>query len=161
MQLAVQLTKSDYSKFRRFARFRLRKTWLVYIPFAALVAWTAFPKDYSERSVPLALAFGVALLVGVVISVLIFLLSIVVVAILPNRPGTVLGEHTFTLTEAELREANAIGSTAVKLEALHRYETTRHVFLLTRTHLGYILPMRDLQNNPEFLRTLRERTSDA
>jgi len=84
MQLTVQLTKSDYSKFRRFAGFRLRKTWLMYIPFVALVAWTAFPKDYAERSIPLALVVAVALLVGVAISVLLFLLSIVVVAIQPR-----------------------------------------------------------------------------
>lgn len=161
MQLNAQLTKSDYSKFRRYGMLRLRKTWLIFIPATLLFAWMVFPKDYAEHGISFAFALAFALFVSVVLSGLIFLLSTVVVAILPNRPGTVLGAHTFSLTDCEFQEVNAAGSASVKLELLCRYETAQHVFLLTPTHVGYILPMRDLQGNPEFLKVLRERTKDA
>jgi len=161
MQLNAQLTKCDYSKFRRYGMFRLRKAWLVYIPLAGFFAWTVFPKDYAEHGIPFAFALAFTLFLGLVVAGLTFLLSMAVVAILPNRPGTVLGAHTFTLTDAEFQEVNATGSASVKLEVLRRYETAQHIFLLTPTHVGYILPMRDLQANPEFLRVLRERTRDT
>ena len=96
--------------------------------------------------------------IAAILSCLIAVIAFLAVKILPNRPGTVLGAHTFTLTDSEFQESNAAGSASVKLELLRRYETSQHVFLLTPTHTGYILPMRDLQANPEFLNALRART---
>jgi uncharacterized membrane protein len=161
MQLHAQLTKADYSKFRRYAMFRLRKTWLMFVGFALVFAWQMFPKDNAEHSIPFAFALAFSLLAGVIISVLVMLFTVVLVTIMPNRPGTVLGEHTFTITDSEFQELNAAGSAIVKLELLCRHETSQHVFLLTPTHVGYILPMRDLQANPEFLRLVREKTRRA
>lgn len=161
MQLQAQLTKGDYSKLRRYGMFRVRKTWLLFVAFAPLFAWQVFPKDYAEHGIPFAFALAFSFLAGVIVSCLIMLLTVVIVAILPNRPGTVLGAHTFTLTDSEFQELNIAGSANVKLELLRRHETSQHIFLLTPTHVAYILPMRDLQANPEFLRLLRERTRRA
>ena len=43
MELTVELTKKDYAALRRYAVFRLRKVWLVYLLLGAYVAWTSFP----------------------------------------------------------------------------------------------------------------------
>jgi hypothetical protein len=161
MQLQAQLTKTDYSKFRRYAIFRVRKTWLMFVVFVPLFAWEVFPKDSEAHNIPFAFALAFSLFAGVIACGLIMLLTRVLVALLPNRPGTILGAHTFTLTDTEFQELNTAGSASVKLELLRRHETSQHVFLLTPTHVGYILPMRDLQVNPEFLRLLRERTKRA
>jgi hypothetical protein len=141
--------------------FRVRKTWLIFVLFVPLFAWQVIPKDYAEQGVPFAFALAFSLLAGVIVSCLIMLLTVVLLTILPNRPGTVLGAHSFTLTESEFQEVNLAGSANTKLELLRRHETSQHIFLLTPTHVAYILPMRDLQTNPEFLRLLRERTRSA
>lgn len=161
MQLQSQLTKADYAKWRRFAMFRIRKTWLVYFLLVPIFAWEVFPRDYAKHGMPFAFALAFSLFTGVIVSGLGVLLTFLLVAILPNKPGTVLGEHTFTLTESEFQEVNFAGSASVKLHLVRRYETSQHIFVLTPTHIGYILPMRDLLANPEFLKLLRERTKLA
>jgi hypothetical protein len=158
MQLHAQLTKADYSKFRRYAMFRIRKTWLMFVLIAPIFAWEVFPKDYANHGMPFAFALGFSLFAAVILSGLCMLLGLLFVAILPNKPGTVLGAHTYTITDSEFQESNAAGSAGMKLGLLRRYETSQHIFVLTPTHVGYILPMRDLQANPEFLKALRERT---
>jgi hypothetical protein len=160
MQISAHLTKGDYSKFCRYSMLRLHKLWLMCVPSAAFFCWIVFPKDYAEHGMSFAFASGFALLIGLIVSGLLSL-SMGVTAILLGRRGTVLGEHTFTLTDSEFQEVNAVGATAVKLDVLRRYETAQHVFLLTARYVGYILPMRDLHANPEFLRVLRERTKEA
>ena len=161
MQIQAHLTKADYSKFRRYAMFRVRKSWLLFVVFAPLFAWEVFPKDYAKLGMPFALALAFSLFAAAMLSGIIILLTILLVAILPNRPGTVLGTHTFTITDSEFQEINAAGSASMKLELLRRYETSQYIYLLTPTQAGYILPIRDLQANPEFLMLLRERTKRA
>jgi hypothetical protein len=158
MQINAELTKGDYTKFRRYVVYRLRKAWLIHLPIAAFFAWTVFPRDYAQHGIPFAIAFVFAVLVGIVVSGFVFLVSLLMVSFLPNKPGTVIGAHTFTLTESEFQELNAAGSASTKLDLLRRYETKTHIFLMTPTHVGYILPLRDLQTNPEFVNALRERT---
>lgn len=158
MELKAYLTKGDYTALRRFAMLRLRKTWLLFIPCAALFGWVCFPRDYATQGIPLVAAIVLTSVVAMVVAVLLFFISMAVTLLMPNRPSTILGEHVFTLTDSEFQEKNGAGSASLKLAMLRRYETTKHVFLLSPTHVGYILPMRDLQTNPEFLRTLRERT---
>jgi hypothetical protein len=161
MQIQAQLTESDYSKFRSFAAFRLRKLWVIFVGAGLILAYEIFPKDYAQRGIPVAFALVFSLLFAAILSGLIYLLTMILMAILPNRPGILSGLHTFTLTDSEFQEVNAAGSASVKLELLRRYETAQHVFLLSPTHVGYILPMRELHANPEFLRVLRERTKSA
>jgi hypothetical protein len=158
MQIQAQLTKSDYSKFRRYALYRIRKAWLIYVVAALIFTWEIFPKDYAAHGIPFAFALVSCLIIAGIAACLIAFITTLLVKFMPNRPGTVLGPHTFTLTDSEFQEVNAVGSASAKLELLRRYETSQHVFLLTPTHVGYILPMRDLQANPEFLRVLREGT---
>jgi hypothetical protein len=161
MQLQVHLTKADYAKWRRYGMFGIRKTWLVFIVIAPIFAWEVFPRDYAKHGMPFAFAFGFSLFAGVIVSGLGMLLSFVLLAVLPNKPGTVLGAHTFMLTDSEFQEVNAAGSASVKLELARRHETSQHIFVLTPTHVGYILPKRDLNANPEFLKVLRERTKQV
>lgn len=161
MQVQAQLTKADYANWRRFAMFRIRKTWLVFIALAPIFAWEVFPKDYAKQGMPLAFALTFSLLAGVILSGLCMLFGILLVKVLPNKPGTVVGAHTFTITDTEFQEVNAAGSASVKLELLRRYETSQYIFVLTPTHVGYILPIRDLQANPQFMKVLRERTKAA
>jgi len=161
MQVKANLTKQDYSKFRRFAIVRIRKVWLMFIPMAALLAWVSFPKDYVQHGMPFAVALSATAGVVLIFTVVIFFLSLGLTALLPNRPGTVLGEHTFTITDFEFQETNTAGSASMKLDVLRRYETAQHIFLLSPTHVGYILPLRDLQANPEFLQAVRTRTKHA
>ena len=161
MQIESHLTKADYSIFRRYAMFRIRKSWLLLVAFVPIFAWEVFPNDYAKHAIPFAFALAFSLLAGVIASGLIMLATMVLIAILPNRPGTVLGAHTYTLTDSDFQEQNTAGSASVKLQHLGRYETSQHIFLITTTHVAYILPMRDLQANPEFLKSLRERTRRA
>jgi hypothetical protein len=70
--------------------------------------------------------------------------SLLLLAILPNRPGTILGKHVFTLTDSEFQEKNEISSMSVRLDALRRHETTKHFFLVTPTHVAVIVPKRAL-----------------
>ena len=161
MQAQANLTKADYSKFRRYATFRLRKAWLLFVAFAPIFAWEIFPKDYAQHGFTLPFALTTCLLAGAIMSGLIFLVTTALVKLLPNRPGTILGAHTFTLTDSEFQETNDGGSVNMKLELLRRYETPQYIYLLTPTHVGYILPLRDLQANPDFLKLVRERTRRA
>jgi hypothetical protein len=161
MQFHAELTDSDYSKFRSYAVLRIRKVWVVYVLAGLFLAWEVFPGDYAKRGIPIAFALIFSVLFAAILSALVYLLSMILLAFLPNRPGNLLGSHTFTLTDSEFQEVNAAGSASVKLELLRRYETAHHVFLMSPTNVGYILPMRDLEANPEFLRVLRERTKSA
>ncbi len=161
MQVKAQLTKQDYSKLRRFAIVRIRKVWLIYLPMAALFAWVAFPSNYAAHGMSFAVALTMTSLIALILSAIIFFLSLGLTALLPNRPGTVLGEHTFTITDSEFQESNGAGSASTKLDVLRRYETAEHIFLLTPTHTSYILPLRDVRANPEFMQALRERTRNA
>ncbi len=161
MQLSANLTKKDYSAFRRYAMFRLRKTWLIYLPLVAFVAWSSFPTDYAESGTSLLFAAISSLVIGLTAAGIALLLSLAVIAVLPNKPGTVLGEHVFTLTDSQLQENSDSGFVSMRLDLLRRHETAQHVFLLTPTHLCYIVPKRALQSAPEFLRILRERTKRA
>jgi len=158
MQLSANLTKKDYSAFRRYAMFRLRKTWLIYLPLVAFVAWSSFPTDYAESGISPVIASISSLVIGLTAAGIALLLSLAVIAILPNKPGTALGEHVFTLTDSQFQENSDSGSVCMRLDLLRRYETAQHVFLLTPTHICYIVPKRALQSAPEFLRILRERT---
>ena len=87
--------------------FRVRKTWLMLLVAVPVFAWEFFPKEYAEHGIPFAFALACSLLIGAILSGLIMLLTIVFVAILPNRPSNVLGAHTFTLTDSEFQETNA------------------------------------------------------
>ena len=139
--------------------FRLRKTWLLSIPIAAALAWLLFPRGQVAAGIPFVFAVVVLFVVGLLLSAFCFLVALVIVSILPNRSRPTLGEHVFTLTDSEFQEVNAAGSASVKLNVLRRYETHEHIYLITPSHVGYILPMRDLQSSPDFLRMLRERTN--
>ena len=158
MQITANLEKPDYTKFRIFSMFRLRKMWLVYVAFVPLSCWLFFPNDYQARHLSLAVALANPLAISVMNVVLVLLATFIVLAWQPNQPGTILGEHKFALTDTEFQETNSAGLASVTFDRLRRYETAEHVFLLTPTHMGYILPLRDLRANPEFLRELRERT---
>lgn len=158
MQLTVDLTKADYAAFRRFALFRHRKIWLIYVAVGVFVAWTSFPEDYAADGGALWSALVAVGLMGSAAAALTALAGMALMVLLPNRPSPLLGEHVFTLTNFEFREVNAAGSTSVKLDLLRRYETARHMFLITPTHVGFILPKRALESASDFQRLLTERT---
>jgi hypothetical protein len=158
MQLSVDLTKADYAAFRRFALFRHRKIWLVYVAVGVFVAWTSFPEDYAAGGGALWSALVAVGLMGTAAAGLAAFAGMVLMALLPDGPRAILGEHLFTLTDSEFREVNAAGSTLVKLDLLRRRETAKHVFLITPTHVSFILPKRALDSAPEFRQLLTERT---
>jgi hypothetical protein len=159
IEIKANLEKPDYTKFRLFSIFRLRKMWLVYVVFVALSCWLFFPGDYQARHIPLVVALASPLAISLVDVVMVLLATFILLAVLPNRSGTILGEHKFALTDTEFQETNSAGLASVGFERLRRYETAEHVFLLTPSQTGYILPLRDLRTNPDFLRRLRERIS--
>lgn len=161
MQIQSQLTKTDYSKLLRYTTFRLRKFWLFYVGVMLIIALLFFVMFSESDGIPVAFVLLLSLLISVVISALTIFFTWLVMKILPNRPSSVLGSHTFTITESEFQEANAAGSASMKLELLRRHETKQHIFLFTPMHVGHILPMQDLQAHPEFLKMLRERTRSA
>ena len=158
IEIKANLETPDYTKFRLFSMFRLRRMWLLYAAFVALSCWLFFPSDYQARQIPLAVALASPLVISLVDVAMVLLATFIVLAFLPNRTGTVLGEHRFTLTDTEFQETNRAGLATARLDGLRRYETAEHVFLLTPSHTGYILPLRDLRTDPEFLKELRERT---
>jgi hypothetical protein len=155
MQLKTSLASGDYAAFRRFAMFRLRKAWLLYIPLMIFVGWTTYPRG---ANVPLVAGLVGSVLVALVVTLIALLLSLVAVALLPNRPGTVLGEHVYTLTDAGFQEQNEAGSSTIRWDCLRRFETSKHIFLLTPTQVGYIIPKLALASAPEFAKALAERT---
>lgn len=161
MQIESQLTKTDYSKLLRYSTFRLRKFWLFYVGVTLIIALLFFLMFSESDRTPVAFALLLSLLISVVTLALATVVAWLLIKILPNRPGTVLGLHTFTLTDSEFQEANAAGSASMKLELLRRHETKQHIFLFTPMHVGHILPMQDLQAHPDFLRMLRARTRSA
>jgi len=48
MQVQAHLTETDYSKFRRYALFRIRKSWLLLVAFVPIFAWEIFPKGHTD-----------------------------------------------------------------------------------------------------------------
>jgi hypothetical protein len=136
----------------------MRKLWLLYLLLGAYVAWTLFPGADPEAGLSFSSGVLAALLLGVAVAGGAAIVSLLLLAILPNRPGTILGKHVFTLTDSEFQEKNEISSMSVRLDALRRHETTKHFFLVTPTHVAVIVPKRALEAAPEFLRGLMERT---
>ena len=102
-----------------------------------------------------------SLVIPAILITLVYLGTMILMTLLRARLRSVVGPHTFTLTDSEYQEVNEACSVSIKFQYLRRYETARHVFLLTPGSVGYILPMRDLQKHPEFLKLLRERTVAA
>ena len=68
MELKVHLTKNDYSAFRRFAMFKLRKTWLMFLPLVAFVAWTSFSRDYANRGWSLVIALITSFVLALIVA---------------------------------------------------------------------------------------------
>jgi hypothetical protein len=158
MELTADLTKKDYAAFRRYAMFRFRKVWLVYVLLGVYVGWTSFPGADPEQGLSLSSGVIAAVLLGLMAAGVTAIVAWLLMAILPNRPGAVVGKHVFTLTDSEFQEKNAIGAMTVRLDVLQRHETAKHVFLITPTHVAFVVPKRALEGAPEFLRLLVERT---
>jgi hypothetical protein len=161
MELTAELTKKDYAAFQRYAMFRLRKLWVVFLLLGAYVAWTSFPGADPEEGLSFSSGVIAALILGALVAGGTAAASLLLLAILPNKLRPVVGTHVFTLTSSDFQEKNSISSMSVRLDVVRRHETAKHVFLVTPTHVAFILPKRALKAAPEFLRLLIERTKHA
>lgn len=161
MELSADLTKEDYAAFRRYAMFRLRKVWVIYVLVGICVGWASFPGADPEEGVSLASGVLAAIVFGVIAAGAAAAVALLLIAVLPNRPEAVIGKHVFTLSASELQEKNDISVTKVRLDVLRRHETAKHIFLITPAHVAFVIPKRAVEAAPEFLRLLEERTKHA
>src|SRR5579859_6948504 len=106
MQIQSELIESDYSKLRSYYIFRVRKIWVLFLLCGLFLAWQIFPRDYAQRGIPIWFALVFSLVIPVILSVLIYLGAMILMALLPNRPGSILGAHTFTLTDSKFQQVN-------------------------------------------------------
>jgi len=142
---------------QRFSLFQLRKVWLMYLALGSYAAWVAFPGIVNKNFAEIVMGSISALIVGAIVAVTTCVLSFLVTALLPNKPSSIVGEHVFTLTETEFNEKNSAGSTSVLLDSLRLYETSKHVFLVMPTNVGFVIPKLALQTSPEFFSALKDR----
>jgi hypothetical protein len=161
IELAADLTKSDYAAFRRFAMFRFRKIWLIYVLVGGFVAWTSYPGADPEAGLSVTSGVLAAIVMGLIAVCLSALVGWLLLALLPNRPRAIVGKHVFRLSDSEFQETNDIGSTTVRLDMLRRHETAKHIFLVTPMHVAFVIPKRDLDATPDFSRLLAERVRHA
>jgi hypothetical protein len=159
VQFSAELTKKDYAALRRYALFRHRRIWVVYLAVGVYVAWTSFPDNYAEDGGSFWSALVAVILLGAIATAVVAVAAMALVALLPDRPGAIVGEHVFTLTDSEFQERNPAGSMSVRFELLRRHETAKHVFLMTPTHVAFILPKHALESAPDFRRVVIEKTS--
>jgi hypothetical protein len=133
----------------------------MYLPLGAYAAWTAFPGVANKDFTAIVIASISSLIVGLIIAIMTLILSTLITSILPNKPGSIVGEHVFTLTDAKFQENNSAGSVSIALHSLKYYETPKHVFLVMPTNVGFVIPKHALETSPEFFRALKDRTKAA
>jgi hypothetical protein len=130
----------------------------MYLALGAYAAWTAFPGVANKDFTAIIISSISSLIVGLIVVVITLTLSTLITLILPNKPGSIVGKHIFTLTDAEFQESNSAGSVSTGLYVLRYYETSKHVFLVMPTNVGFVIPKHALETSPEFFRALKDRT---
>ncbi len=152
MQVTLNVTRGDILRLN-LSKILTAKANLICFGFSILLAaGVAFanylddPADFGWRWFALFTLVG-----GIFIFILIFLISLFFVLINSTVGSGALGEHTFTIEEAGLREETVANDSLSYWSGLQRVEKTRSaIFVQTTPWLFHILPRREFASDDEF-----------
>ena len=152
MQVTVNITRSDIAWLNVSKLFSLKSNLLLLLfifVIAAIFAWRGAVDDsghFDWSVVALATLLGAAAGFSVI-----FLLSLVLVLLNSTTKTGVLGEHTYTVEDAGLREVTGANDTLAFWPSIQNVEKSkRMIFVQINPWLFHVLPNRAFESEDQF-----------
>lgn len=151
MSFVCILKTSDYKAFRRHMMFKRQKIHWIYggmfLIFLGIIWFGGRPDETKTDKIYLLI--GSAIFFGVALFAITALMKLFNRVVGSGFTGTT-GEHEFEVFDNRITEKSIGSKIETRLEGIKFIdETQNHLFLITHTGLGHVIPKRDLKNDDQ------------